>query len=310
MSTITVRAVDRAGHPAIASVGYSVTQPLSSKVGLGVYASGNNPWVTAPGNSAVALNLGSGYLPYTGRISKSAGLMNAWNHGLDLVVAVDSKDGSGVFAAWDSFANGAHDSDWNGILDDAVALLKARPRQKIRLAPVHEQNLRIGKKKCNPADQPGDYVPLANHFADLVNGRGNARLMPGHWTASFSATYLPDKAKMKWGSGDPYKVGTDPVSSTAADQFRPVVTSFRNAGWTAQDMLITETGIKTDVFSNGGRFDVPTQQKYYASIPAAIATLGLAGVVWFRANSGDHDYIPTDPSVDASFGAMAAALLT
>ena len=35
----------------------------------------------------------------------------------------------------------------------------------------------------------------------------------------------------------------------------------------------------------------------------------IESVVWFRDNTGRHDYIPTDPSVDQAFSSMVASTL-
>jgi hypothetical protein len=63
----------------------------------------------------------------------------------------------------------------------------------------------------------------------------------------------------------------------------------------------------TDPFSGGGQYTTAQQVAFYQGVPDAMDALGLASVVWFRANSGAHDYIPTDPAVDAAFRDMLAA---
>jgi hypothetical protein len=40
-----------------------------------------------------------------------------------------------------------------------------------------------------------------------------------------------------------------------------------------------------------------------------MAANDIDSVIWFRANSGAHDYIPTDPSVDQAFATMVDNLL-
>jgi hypothetical protein len=72
---------------------------------------------------------------------------------------------------------------------------------------------------------------------------------------------------------------------------------------------ILETGIKTDAFSDGGSFSTQDQINFYNGIPAAMRSENIESVVWFRANSGNHDYIPTDSSVDQAFAAMTEGLL-
>ena len=111
-------------------------------------------------------------------------------------------------------------------------------------------------------------------------------------------------------AGIPYKTGTHAASETPTQLFSSLINSVLVPyGYADIPRHINETGIKVDPFSSGGQFSTQTEIDFYKGIPAAMDALSIESVVWFRANSGAHDYIPTDPAVDAAFRDMLAGAL-
>ena len=134
--------------------------------------------------------------------------------------------------------------------------------------------------------------------------------LAGFKDAATSASFLPAHAKLDNVGWDPYKTGSHPASETATQLFATFVnTVLVPYGYDDIPRHILETGIKTDTFSSGELFDTQTQVDFMKSIPAAMDANDLESVIWFRANSGAHDYIPTSSSVDQAFESMTDVAL-
>ena len=158
-------------------------------------------------------------------------------------------------------------------------------------------------------------MAAANHVADLIHAH-STHVQSLVWLAGFkdaatSASFLPAHSKIDNIGWDPYKNGDHPVSETPTQLFAKFIdTVLTPYGYGDIPRHINETGIGTGVGVSGGQFTTSQQSAFFEGIPAAMAADHIESVIWFRANSGGHDYIPTDPAVDETFASMVAHALS
>jgi hypothetical protein len=269
---------------------------------VGVYSSGNKPMTAIAGTKLTAASF---YVAHGATLP--AAVEAAAKAGQDIVIEISSQK-SGGYDTWAAFAKGAFDADL-ARHRDALAALATKYGVEVFASFENEPDEKVSNNQAATGQTAAQYVAAANHWGDLCKG---AKVVPLVWLAGNKATatdFLPDIAKIRAVSWDPYKTGTKTTMDASA-LFKAFAAKLDAKGWTADKArrLISETGIKVDAFSGGGSYTVADQTKFWAQIPAAAKAAGVELVIWFRANSGAHDYIPTDASIDPAFAAMAASV--
>jgi hypothetical protein len=281
---------------------------------VGVYLSGNNAgldsytsgWPEQP-------NVASYYLPWNNGLPTS--MKTYASHGRTIEVALMTKISAGNWVRWNSIANGSQDSRIITVVKALDAL-----GVPVLLSLDCEPDAQFDRGGSSPGvaqgQTPAQYVAAANHVADLVHAHAtrveSAVHLAGFRTPSIEASFLPAHSKLDNVGWDPYMTGSHPASETATQLFATFINNVLVPyGYDDIPRNIPETGIKTDKFSDGkSSFSTQTQISFYDSIPAAMAADHIRSVIWFRSNSGTHDYIPTDYSVDKTFEAMVDDLLS
>jgi hypothetical protein len=320
-TTITVSPT---GTPAEAATTSSTATPTSSptvsassapgtgKPGIGVYMSGNNSGLDSYTSGwAVQPNVASFYLNWNSSVPS---LMKSYaGQGREIQVSLMTKISAGNWVTWNSIANGSQDAHIIAMIK-ALDALGTRVLLSLDCEPDAQYDVGGTTPGVAQGQTPAQYVAAANHVADLVHANSthveSSVHLAGFRTPALEASFLPAHAKLDNIEWDPYKTGSHPVSETATQLFATYINNVLVPyGYGDTPRHINETGIMTDTFSNGGSFTTQTQIDFYNSIPAAMATDHIESVIWFRANSGAHDYIPTDPTVDQAFAAMTAKTL-
>lgn len=280
-------------------------------LGVGVYMSGNNAglddytswWKTQP-------NIASFYLNWNSAIP--AKMKEYAAEGRQIQVRLSTKVSAGTYVLWKDVAAGTYDSRITTVVKQLDALgvpvllsLDSEPDGQYTAG----SNAGVAQGQT-----PAQYVAAANHFADLIHAN-STRVKSLLWLAGFrdaatEASFLPKVSKIDHVGWDPYLTGSHSASETATQLFSRFIDNVLVPnGYGSVPRHILETGIKTDAFSNGGSFSTTDQINFYKSIPAAMKNANIETVVWFRSNSGTHDYIPTDSSVDQAFADMLSGLL-
>ena len=278
---------------------------------IGIYMSGGNTGLDAYTSAwAVQPNLASFYLPWNNTVAGTPRMAQYAADGRTLQVELATKYSTG-YALWSDIASGTYDAH---IIDVIHSLDALGVPVMLSLDNEPDAKATSGTGEVAPGQTAAQYVAAANHFADLIHAN-STHVQSLVWIAGFkdaatSASFLPAHSKLDNVGWDPYKTGSHATSETPTQLFATFInTVLIPNGYGDTPRHILETGIMTDSFSNGGSFTVQSQIDFLKGIPAAMATDNIDSVMWFRANSGAHHYIPTDPSVDQAFASMTADLL-
>ena len=284
---------------------------------IGVYMSGNNAGLDAyTAGWKAQPNIASFYLNWN---SSLPALMNTYaGQGRTLQVSFSTKSTDGSYVRWSDIAAGTYDDRIVSMITSLDAL-GVRVLLSLDVEPDAQYDAQSDASGTNtpgvaPGQTPAQYVAAADHFADLIHAH-STHVRSLVWLAGFkdaatSASFLPAHAKIDNIGWDPYKNGDHPVSETATQLFaRFIETVLIPSGYGDVPRHIDETGIQTDAWPSGGQFTTAQQSAFFDGIPAAMAADDISSVIWFRADSGNHAYIPTDPAVDQQFGSMVATAL-
>lgn len=293
--------------------GVALPPPVANKI-IGIYQSGNNTspdldtttagWPTQP-------NLASFYFNWGSNFSNNTKLLEYSGQDRVLLVAFLQKVTGGGFVLWDEMASGSQDA----AIITMLGYLNALSASRIIVTLDNEPD--NGNTSAHPSSQTAaEYKAAAERFFGLVADNTDVHVEPGLHFAGGNTTLvksmMPTAAKITNLGWDPYKTGSHAVSETPTQLFQSFINNvIVPLGLEDKSRHIMETGIKTDTFSNGGSFTVATQEQFYTDIPAGMDANQIESVLWFRADSGQHNYIPTDPAVDQAFetmldGALAA----
>ncbi|HEX3930134.1 MAG TPA: hypothetical protein VHW64_05490 [Nocardioides sp.] len=274
---------------------------------IGVYLSGNNAGLSAYTSGwreqpAVA----SFYLGWDSPLP--ATMRSAAADGREVQVALMTKITDGSWVTWSDIAAGTYD-------DHVIAVIKSLDaldtRVLLALDVEPDANYVNGEGGVAPGQTPAEYVAAADHVADLIHAH-SSHVHSLVWLAGFAdpateAAFLPAHSKLDDVGWDPYKTGGHADGETATQLFATFVNEVLVPhGYGDITRHITETGIQTDASDAGTTFSTQTQIDFLRGIPAAMEADDIQSVVWFRADSGAHDYIPTDPTVDTAFASMLA----
>ncbi len=301
----------------LAVVRWVTSSPGSGTPELGVYMPGNNSGLDAyTSDWPVQPNIASFYLSWD---SEVPALMRTYAaQGREIQVRLGTKSIDGSYVAWTGIAGGHYDSD-------IVALIKSLDALGVRVlvsldsepdAQYDAPHDAGGSDTPGvmPGQTPAQYVAAANHFADLIHANSthveSLVWLAGFKDAATSASFIPAHSKLDNIGWDPYETRSYAAGETPTQLFATFIdTVLVPYGYGDIPRHITETGIVT------GRVSVTLwtadqQIEFWQSIPGAMTADDIESVVWFRDNSGRHDYIPTDPSVDRAFSAMVASALS
>jgi hypothetical protein len=277
---------------------------------VGVYMSGNGTGLDSYTSGwAAQPNVGSFYLNWN---SKVPALMKTYaSQGREIQAELSTKIVAGSWVTWTDIAKGTYDDHIISVIKSLDAL---NTPVRLALDVEPDTNYTNGQGGVAPGQTPAQYVAAANHVADLIHANStNVQSMV--WLAGFQspaveASFLPAHSKLDNIGWDPYKTGSHAASETPTQLFAKFITTVLVPyGYADIPRHITETGIQTDAASGGTTFSTQTQIDFYQDMPAAMMADGIQSVVWFRANSGAHDYIPTDSSVDKAFASMTDNVL-
>ncbi len=284
--------------------------PVVQAPKIGVYMAGNNAgldsytagWPAKP-------NVASFYLNWNSSVPS---LMKTYaGQGREIQAELATKTGSGSWVTWADVASGTYDAHIISLIHGLDAL-----GVPVMLSLDNEPDAKAtsGTGEVAPGQTAAQYVAAANHVADLIHAN-STHVQSLVWLAGFkdaatSASFLPAHSKLDNVGWDPYMTGTHATSETPTQLFATFInTVLIPNGYGDIPRHILETGIKTDAFSNGKSFSTTNQIGFFAGIPAAMAADNIDSVIWFRDDSGAHDYVPTDASVDKAFAAMVLDLL-
>lgn len=324
MAHMTKRGLFLGGMVALAClvVAFAVLQratspgPGSGVREIGVYMPGNNSGLDSyTADWQVQPNIVSFYLSWD---SEVPALMNAYAaRGREIQVRLGTKSTDGSYVTWTDVASGRYDSHIVSFITSLDALgvrvlLSLDSEPDAQYDAAHDAG-GSDTPGVMPGQTPAQYVAAANHVADLIHAN-STRVESLVWLAGFrdpatSASFLPAHSKLDDISWDPYKTGNHAAGETPTHLFAAFIDAVLVPyGYGDIPRHITETGIVT------GRDSVNVwtsdqQIAFWRSIPAAMAADDIESVVWFRDNTGRHDYIPTDPSVDQAFSSMVASTL-
>jgi hypothetical protein len=288
------------------------TTPVAGVPEVGIYMSGSNSGLDAyTAGWPEQPNLASFYLGWNTTVGSIPKIAQYAGEGRTLQLELATKYSTG-YALWADIAKGTYDAHIIGVIRSVDAL-----GVPVMLSLDNEPDAKAtsGTGEVAAGQTAAQYVAAANHFADLIHAN-STRVESLVWIAGFnsaatSTSFLPAHAKLDNVGWDPYKTGTHAASETPTQLFATFINSVLiPSGYADVPRHILETGIKTDPFSSGGSFSTQTQIDFMKGIPAAMAADKIDSVTWFRANSGAHDYIPTDPTVDQAFKTMVAGLLS
>jgi hypothetical protein len=274
---------------------------------IGVYMSGNNSGLDSYTSGwSVKPDVGSFYVNWPGSVPT---LMSTYaGHGRSIQVELTSKISAGNFVTWADIAAGKYDTQVISYIKKLDGL-----GAPVMLALENEPDLRISDStKAAPGQTAAQYVAAANRVADLIHAN-STHVESLDWlaggNASNAANFLFAKSKMDNVCWDPYKKGTE-LSDTATTLWAKFINNVLiPKGYDQIPRHICESGIKVDTFSNGGSYTTQQEIDFYKGWPAAMTANKIVSAVWFRSNSGQHDYIPTDPSVDQAFATMVSNTL-
>ncbi|MGC4110416.1 MAG: hypothetical protein QM747_08345 [Nocardioides sp.] len=316
--TVTVTVAPTAGPttgPTSAPTTGPTSAPPSTGTGdtgspkVGIYMSGNGTGLDAYTSGwAAQPNVGSFYLNWN---SKVPALMKTYaSQGREIQAEISTKISAGSYVTWSDIAKGTYDDHLISMIQSLDAL-NTRVLLALDVEPDGQYN---GGTGVAPGQTPAQYVAAANHVADLIHANSthveSMVWLAGYQDAATEASFLPAHSKIDNIGWDPYKTGSHAVSETATQLFAKFInTVLVPYGYGDIPRHITETGIQTDASSSGSTFSTQTQIDFYQGIPAAMAADDIESVVWFRANSGTHHYIPTDSSVDQAFASMTDKLV-
>lgn len=293
--------------------GFGDPPPPPAQTGklIGIYMSGSNSGLDALTSSwPTKPNLASFYMGWNVTIASTAKIAQYANEGRVIQMELATRTGTSSYVLWSDIAAGVHDAHIINFINTADNL-----GTRVMLSLDNEPELKAtsGTGEVAPGQTAAQYKAAANRFADLIhaNATNVESLM---WYASGNTSgainWMPTVTKLDNVGWDPYKRGDHPVSETATQLFATFINNVLIPnGYGSVKRHILETGIKVDAFSNGGSFDVPTQIAFYRGFPAAMDALSIESIIWFRANSGAHDYIPLDSSVDDAFRDMLDAAI-
>lgn len=271
--------------------------------------SGNNAGVAALTSSwAQQPNIGSFYLNWNSHVTP---LMKTYAaQGRTLQVSFSTRSTTGSYATWNDIAAGTYDTT-------ILTLIKSLDTLGVTvlLSLDCEPDGQYDKTGVAPGQTPAQYVAAANHFADLIHANSthvqSSIWLTGSRDPSLEAQFLPAHSKLDNIGWDPYKNYNHPAAETPTQLFATFINNVLVPhGYGDIARHINETGIQTDVWPSGGQFTTAQQQAFFNAIPAAMAANDIESVVWFRANSGAHYYIPTDPAVDQTFATMVGCSLS
>lgn len=275
--------------------------------GIGVYMSGNNAGLDAYTSGwSQQPEVASYYLNWDAPLPES--MRPYARQGREIQVALMTKLGDGSWVRWSDIAAGRYDDHIVAVID-SLDSLGATVLLSLDVEP--DANYVNGNGNVEPGQTPAEYVAAADHVADLVHAH-STHVRSLVWLAGFQppaieAAFLPAHSKLDDIGWDPYKTAGHPVDQTATQLFATFIDAVLVPhGYGDIARHITETGIQVDPSATGTAFSTQTQIAFYQGFPAAMKADDIQTVVWFRADSGAHDYIPTDPSVDAAFAAMLA----
>ena len=279
--------------------------------GIGVYMSGGNSGLDAyTAGWAAQPNVASFYLPWNNTVAGTPKMAQYAAQGRTLQVELATRYSTG-YALWSDIAAGTYDAHIISVIRGLDAL-----GVPVMLSLDNEPDAKAtsGTGEVAPGQTAAQYVAAANRFADLIHANAT-HVQSLVWIAGFkdaatSASFLPAHSKLDNVGWDPYKTGSHAVSETPAQLFSTFITTVLIPnGYGDIPRHILETGIMTNAFSSGASFSAQNQIDFLKGIPAGMAADSISSVMWFRANSGAHDYIPTDSSVDSAFASMTASLL-
>ncbi len=290
---------------------------LDADAGIGVYMSGNNAGLDAyTADWEVQPNVASFYLNWNSSVPPLMGTYAAQGRTLQVSFSTRATDGS--YVRWNDIAAGRYDAH---VVEMITALdrLGVTVRLSLDVEPDAQYDAQFDATGTRPpgvapGQTPAQYVAAADHVADLIHAHAT-HVQSLVWLAGFkdaatSASFLPARSKLDNVGWDPYKNSDHPADETPTQLFaRFIDTVLKPYGYGDVPRHIDETGIQTDAWPSGGRFTTSQQSDFFEGIPDAMTADRIESVIWFRADSGNHPYIPTDPAVDQAFASMLADAL-
>lgn len=231
-------------------------------------------------------------------------------------IAYMTKLNNTSWVRWDDIASGTYDSNITSQLTK-INNIPLGTNTKIIVSFDNEPD--NGNVTAHAPNQTAQqYASGALHFFDMVHSICGPKVETGiHFAGgnqSFCNTVLTSggsslHSKLDNVGWDPYKKGTETTLNCTQLWAEFINGVLIPRGFDDIPRHITETGIKTDVFSNGGQYTTAQQITFYQQWPAALAANNIKSAIWFRSNSGQHDYIPTDSAVDNAFRDMVDSYL-
>lgn len=295
-------------------------QTTSNVAALGVYMSSNMGPVDGYESSwPTKTNIGSFYFVWGANLNSGAqpdlyDYCSRQNYVIHIAMLTKLNNTSWV--RWDDIANGVYDSNIVSQLQK-INNIPLGAGTKIIVSFDNEPD--NGNATAHAPNQTAaEYAAGAIHFFDLLNANCGPKIETGiHFAGgnqSFCNTVLSSggsalHTRLENVGWDPYKKGTETTLNCTQLWAEFINGVLIPRGFDDIPRHITETGIKTDVFSNGGQYTTAQQITFYQQWPAALAANNIKSAIWFRSNSGQHNYIPTDSAVDDAFRDMVDSYL-
>jgi hypothetical protein len=232
------------------------------------------------------------------------------SQGREIQAELSTKISAGSWVTWSDIAQGTYDSH----IVSLIKSLDALGTPVLLALDVEPDGQYDGGTGVAPGQTPAQYVAAANHVADLIHANAthveSLVWLAGYRDAATEASFLPALSKLDNVGWDPYLTGSHAASETPTHLFATFIDNVLIPhGYGNVPRHILETGIQTDPAANGKTFSSADQINFFNAIPAAMTTDNIQSVIWFRDNSGTHDYIPTNSSVDQAFATMTHNLL-
>jgi hypothetical protein len=280
---------------------------------IGVYMSGNNAGLDAfTADWSVQPKIASFYLGWD---TTEPDLLKTYAaQGRTLQISLSTKSTDGHYVLWNDIAAGTYDAHIVSTIKSLDALgvtvllaLDVEPDGQYDA----QSDASGGSPGVAPGQTPAQYVAAADHFADLIHAN-STHVQSLVWLAGFqdaatSASFLPAHSKLDNIGWDPYKKGNHPVDETPTQLFATFIHDVLVPyGYGDIPRHIDETGIETGVWPSGGQFTSAQQMAFFRGVPDAMTADDIESVVWFRTDSGNFPYIPTDPAVDQAFASVVA----
>lgn len=296
------------GSGTIVPFGVPVPPPPVPGKRIGVYMSGNNTGLNAyTAGWPKQPNAGSFYCSWNTTVAGTPLMSTYASQGRWLHVELATRISGSNYVTWADIASGTYDAHLISFITALDAL-----GTTVYLSLDNEADIKAtsGTGEVAPGQTAAQYVAAANHLFDLIHAHSTnvkAMVWLAGGTPNTAKNFLPAHSKLDAVGWDPYKTGTH-KADTATSLFAAFINAVLvPAGYADIPRHINESGIVVGALATGGSYSTQDQIDFYNGWPAAMDANQIVCAVWFRANSGAHPYIPTDPSVDAAFEAMVAA---